>query len=92
MIGRDPASCQVVIADDEISRLHAWIGYNDDGEVVLRDRNSANGTYVNQVRIQEKVLRETDEICFGTGRRHLFCLVPAEGSAGPPITAGSTST
>ena len=86
MIGRDPASCQVVIADDEISRLHAWIGYNDDGEVVLRDRNSANGTYVNQVRIQEKVLRETDEICFGTGRRHLFYLVPAEGSAGPPIT------
>jgi ABC-type multidrug transport system ATPase subunit/pSer/pThr/pTyr-binding forkhead associated (FHA) protein len=81
MIGRDPASCQVVVADDEISRLHAWIGYNEEGEVILRDRNSANGTYVNQVRIQEKVLHASDEISFGTGRRHLFRLVTGEGSA-----------
>src|SRR5258706_7792894 len=26
LIGRDPANCQVVIADDEISRIHAWVG------------------------------------------------------------------
>jgi ABC transport system ATP-binding/permease protein len=81
MIGRDPAACQVVVADDEISRLHAWVGYNDDGEVVLRDRNSANGTYVNQVRITEKVLHPSDEIAFGTGHRHLFRLLTVESSA-----------
>ncbi len=75
-VGRDPASCQVVVADDEVSRVHAWIGYNDQGEVVLRDRNSANGTYVNQVRVQEKVLRPSDEISFGTGGRHLFRIEP----------------
>jgi ABC transport system ATP-binding/permease protein len=90
MIGRDPASCQVVVADDEISRLHAWIGYDDRGEVVLRDRNSANGTYVNQVRIQEKVLHASDEVSFGTGRRQLFRLVPAEESA-PPLTPTATN-
>ncbi len=78
MIGRDPAACQVVVADDEISRLHAWIGYNDEGQVVLRDRNSANGTYVNQVRITEKILNPTDEIAFGTGRRHTFRLLATE--------------
>src|SRR3990170_472747 len=61
VIGRDPANCQVVVADDEISRLHAWIGFNDQGKVVERDRHSANGTYVNQVRIQEQVLEPTDE-------------------------------
>jgi ABC transport system ATP-binding/permease protein len=77
-IGRDPAGCQVVIADDEVSRLHAWIGYNDEGEIVLRDRTSANGTYVNGVRIQEKILTPTDEISVCTGRRHVFRIAPAE--------------
>lgn len=103
MIGRDPASCQVLVADDEISRFHAWIGYNDQGEVMLQDRNSANGTYVNQVRIQERVLRPTDEISVGTGRRHLFRIAPAEtsspipgaerelGAAKPGAVAGGTS-
>jgi ABC transport system ATP-binding/permease protein len=83
MIGRDPAACQVVVADDEISRLHAWVGYNEEGQVILRDRNSANGTYVNQVRIAEKVLNPSDEIAFGTGRRHLFRLLTAESTAPP---------
>lgn len=83
LIGRDPANCQVVIADDEISRLHAWVGFNEEGEVVLRDRHSANGTYVNQVRIQERLLRPTDEISFGTGRRHLFRIEHADASPAP---------
>src|SRR5690242_9566414 len=72
IIGRDPSTCQVVIADDEISRLHAWVGFSDQGEVVVRDRNSANGTYVNGVRIQERILRTSDEICVGSGHIHLF--------------------
>jgi ABC-type multidrug transport system ATPase subunit/pSer/pThr/pTyr-binding forkhead associated (FHA) protein len=72
LIGRDPANCQVVLADDEVSRTHAWVGFDNQGRVVVRDRNSANGTYVNQVRIQERVLRPTDELEIGTDRRHLF--------------------
>lgn len=82
-IGRDPTSCQVVVADDEISRLHAWIGFNDRGEVVLRDSRSANGSYVNRVRVQERVLRSRDEICFGTSRRHLFRMEEM-----PPASSG----
>jgi ABC-type multidrug transport system ATPase subunit len=84
VIGRDPGSCQVVVADDEISRLHAWIGYNDEGEIVVRDRNSANGTYVNQVRVQEKVLKPTDEISLGSGHRHIFRIEPAAAAVPPP--------
>lgn len=79
VIGRDPSSCQVLLADDEISRLHAWVGYNDEGQVMIRDRHSANGTFVNQTRIQEKVLKPTDEISVGSGRRHLFRIEPATG-------------
>ncbi len=85
-VGRDPANCQVVIADDEISRLHAWLGMNERGEVVVRDRHSANGTFVNKVRIQERVLRPTDEICFGSGRPHLFRIERVEAPSGNPTT------
>lgn len=87
IIGRDPSTCQVVVADDEVSRLHAWVGFSDQGEIVLRDRNSANGSYVNGVRIQERVLRNSDEICVGNGHVHLFRIeevqpAPEVGSAG----------
>ncbi len=71
-IGRDHTNCQVVLADDQVSRQHAWIGLNDAGQVVIRDKNSANGTYVNQARIQEAVLKPTDEISIGAGAKHLF--------------------
>jgi hypothetical protein len=91
-IGRDPATCQVVVADDEVSRLHAWIGLNDKGEVMLRDRHSANGTYVNRVRVQEKVLRTTDEIALGGGGHHLFRIeqvpTPAPSPSGAQGTPG----
>jgi ABC-type multidrug transport system ATPase subunit/pSer/pThr/pTyr-binding forkhead associated (FHA) protein len=84
-IGRDPSSCQVLLADDEVSRIHAWVGYDDQGEVVIRDRHSANGTFVNQARIQEKVLKPRDEISVGSGRRHLFRIEPVAAPAmGPP--------
>ncbi len=84
-IGRDPTHCQVLIADDEVSRLHAWVGPNDAGQVVVRDSHSANGTFVNQVRVQEKVLKPADEIAVGTGRRHLFRIESAEALVGRDV-------
>jgi len=78
-----------VLADDEISRLHAWIAPNDKGEVALRDRHSANGTFVNQVRVQEKVLKPEDEISVGSARRHLF-RIEEVGAAGLPQGAALT--
>jgi ABC-type multidrug transport system ATPase subunit/pSer/pThr/pTyr-binding forkhead associated (FHA) protein len=83
------------LADDEISRLHAWITANELGEVVLRDRYSANGTFVNQVRVQEKVLKPGDEISVGSARRHLFRLEevatagPAQGLVPPGVVPGA---
>jgi ABC-type multidrug transport system ATPase subunit/pSer/pThr/pTyr-binding forkhead associated (FHA) protein len=91
LIGRDPASCQVVVADDEVSRIHAWIGFNEEGDVVVRDRHSANGTYVNRVRIQERVVRPTDELCVGAERRHLF-RVERVAVQPPPSAAKTEST
>lgn len=84
LIGRDPGSCQVVLADDEVSRTHAWVGFDGQGRVVVRDRNSANGTYVNKVRVQERVLRPSDELEVGTERRHLFRMERSGGEAELP--------
>ena len=84
MIGRDPSSCQVVLADDEVSRTHAWVGFDAQGRVIVRDRNSANGTYVNQTRIQERILRPTDELEVGTDRRHLFRIERTGGEVDVP--------
>ena len=79
-VGRDQNKCQIVLADDQISRQHAWLGLNEAGQVVLRDRESANGSYVNQVRVQEAILKPNDEVSFGKGSKHLFrveCFAPA---------------
>jgi len=48
-IGRAPEA-DVVVAHDDISRRHALI-YREHGQTWLRDLSSANGTYVDGVRI-----------------------------------------
>jgi ABC-type multidrug transport system ATPase subunit/pSer/pThr/pTyr-binding forkhead associated (FHA) protein len=72
IVGRDQTKCQIVLADDQISRQHAWVGLNEAGQAVLRDRDSANGSYVNQVRVQEAILKPNDEVSFGPGSKHQF--------------------
>ncbi|MGO9270455.1 MAG: FHA domain-containing protein [Terriglobia bacterium] len=71
-IGRDPLNCQVVIADEEVSRLHAWVGVTDRGEVTIRDCHSVNGTFVNDARIQEHQLESAEEFSVGTSGHHRF--------------------
>src|SRR5262245_23677251 len=42
-IGRD-RNCDVPVADDSVSRLHAEIWLADDGALMMADRGSSNGT------------------------------------------------
>ncbi|MEG6615241.1 DUF3662 and FHA domain-containing protein [Peptococcaceae bacterium 1198_IL3148] len=55
----------IVLKDPSVSRIHAQIEVKDD-TYVLTDLNSTNGTYVNDVRISQKVLKSGDTIVFGT--------------------------
>ncbi len=71
-VGRDQTKCQIVLADDQISRLHAWVGFNEAGQVVLRDHDSSNHSYVNQMRVKEAVLKPGDVVSFGAGSKHVF--------------------
>lgn len=48
-----------------ISRVHAQIMVRNQNELVLRDRGSTNGTFVNGTKITEKQLENDDVVTFG---------------------------
>ena len=64
MIGRgDKADVRLV--DDGISRDHARI-VNENGQMVLEDLGSTNGTYCNGTRVTRQALSEGDKILLGS--------------------------
>jgi S1-C subfamily serine protease len=66
LIGRSP-KCQVMVQDDTVSSEHAWI-VPVDNRVVVIDRGSSNGTYVNSVdspRVSKIGLFNGDRIYLG---------------------------
>ena len=62
-IGRDPNS-GIYIDASEISRNHASISFVD-GNYILRDNGSTNGSFLNGIQTSEGVLAHGDEIRFG---------------------------
>ncbi len=67
-VGRQ-ADCTVVLADPNVSRVHAEVRPAGDGFVVA-DLGSTNGTKVNGVRVAEHELRDGDEVRFGNTVTH----------------------
>lgn len=63
MVGRD-RTCSIVLAHPAVSRRHARITVAGQGPV-LEDLQSANGTYVNNTRIDRVVLKVGDIVRFG---------------------------
>jgi serine protease Do len=66
-IGRDSGKCAVVLQDDSISSQHAWI-VPAEGNIVVIDKGSTNGTYLNSVdspRISKVGLRNGDRVYLG---------------------------
>jgi serine/threonine protein kinase len=66
LIGRSP-TCQLVMNDTTVSSEHAWI-VPVGGSVVVIDRGSANGTYVNSVdspRVSKVSIKHGDRIFIG---------------------------
>jgi hypothetical protein len=62
--GRHPES-DIFLDDITVSRRHAEITHSAEGEFVLRDVGSLNGTYVNRERIEEARLSPGDELQIG---------------------------
>ena len=67
LIGRGP-ECAVRLPSSDVSRVHARVRVREDG-VLLDDRDSKNGTWVNGARITEpRALEEGDEVVVGECR------------------------
>ena len=66
-IGRHPNN-SIQVLDRIISKEHAQVFRAPDGNFVLRDLGSLNGTYMGGVRIMERVLQEADEVTLGSTR------------------------
>ncbi len=60
-VGRDE-SCTIVLDSDEVSRVHFRIAPSPDGGLVLRDESSANGTWLNNERIQRDVPLQSGDV------------------------------
>ncbi|HYO79135.1 MAG TPA: trypsin-like peptidase domain-containing protein, partial [Thermoanaerobaculia bacterium] len=63
-IGRETAICEIVLENPKVSRLHAEV-VSIDGKVLLIDRGSSNGTFVNDLKIDKRFLQDGDIIYFG---------------------------
>lgn len=64
-IGRD-ASNQIVLNDTQVSRHHALLTLLDNGQVMIKDLGSSNGTFVNGNKITECYLNTGDIVKCGS--------------------------
>ena len=67
LVGTDPSKCQIVVTEDTISHEHAWIVPVENSVMVI-DRGSTNGTYVNSVespRVSKVGLQNGDRVYLG---------------------------
>ena len=62
-IGRKDSN-DLVIADESVSRIHAYISYERHRHII-NDTNSLNGTYINKRLIGKQELKQGDEILIG---------------------------
>jgi tetratricopeptide (TPR) repeat protein len=83
-IGRGSRN-SLALPDHSVSRYHAEL-IRLDKDYLLRDLGSANGSFVNGVRISEQLLNNGDVLRFGTsGLEITFKLVTAADSVGDPV-------
>jgi hypothetical protein len=56
---------QFIINDPQVSRYHALLMQDLFGDLILKDLDSTNGTYVNDGRIVKKKVVSDDKVTFG---------------------------
>ena len=92
-IGRD-SSCDIVLTENSVSRIHVFLYVQQNGSVVLVDNNSTNGTVVNANQISAPVqLSENDVIGLGGNVMMVFQKVagfdPGNQWSGTDMPAGN---
>jgi ABC-type multidrug transport system ATPase subunit/pSer/pThr/pTyr-binding forkhead associated (FHA) protein len=97
LLGRGAPGVDALSEDPKLSRRHALVERDPGGQVTIKDLESANGTYVNGVKIQGSVhLEEGDVIRIGSTtlrlevereRPRLSASTIQMGSPSPPATS-----
>ena len=64
LVGRDPG-CELVVTDGSVSRRHARLELRGGATWWVVDQGSANGTYVNSLKVAETELKDGQELRFG---------------------------
>lgn len=65
VVGRGSAGVDIQIPDSAISRRHAELSFRD-GQWAIRDLDSSNGTFLNELRLQQStLLADNDQIRCG---------------------------
>jgi hypothetical protein len=87
VLGRD-SDVELVLSEDLVSRRHAELAVKE-GEVMLRDLGSTNGTFVNGQRVKKVKLAVGDRVLVGSS---LMKLVPAAAGthSTPPVLVTKT--
>jgi hypothetical protein len=62
-VGRS-RECDIFLVDPSVSRVHALLDVRE-GQLVVRDAGSTNGTFVNGERVQLRALQPGDCVAFG---------------------------
>lgn len=88
-VGRLPGN-SMVLASDSVSRNHARIRRRD-GEFVVLDMGSSNGTFVNGERTRDRIVRDGDKVKFGNIEFRFETLLPATELITPGGAVGSPS-
>jgi len=63
-VGRDAVN-EIMIESEDVSRRHAELVVQD-GQVIVRDLGSTNGTFVNGLKITRKSIQPGTSLCFGS--------------------------
>ncbi len=84
LIGRQRSST-LRLPDPSVSRRHCLLRKLEDGEILIVDQNSRNGTFVNGLPVTERTLQHGDQIRIG-GCSFMF-LTQEEEHPQPPSSA-----
>lgn len=90
MVGREP-SCEIVVTDGSVSRRHAQLEERS-GTWHVVDQGSANGTYVNSLRVGESPLKSGQELRLGALAFRVDLAEDPEATVASPMLGRETDT
>ncbi|MBI4026609.1 MAG: FHA domain-containing protein [Verrucomicrobia bacterium] len=87
-MGRDAAAADFVVQHPVVSRCHARFEARPNGDVILTDMDSINGTFLNSVKISRPVvLASGDQVNLGGQGRVAFVFERVKGKSTGEISA-----